>query len=363
MKNLLISLLACAISFGLTLFVLQSSAENISEVKETPATIDTSEEQEVETSEESVPATKESDNLEDISEENTFEDEGEEMIQEEEIQSEEPVQSEEKSLSENTAYKFNINPAEIEKDYKEWKKYYKENIELSYDFVPIDVNDTTIEKETFLEKLKTGKYIPMKVEGSKLSYKLYELNFEETKEKIGKSVKGKMRTVYSYFKKEGQPIPDFDFKDLNEVSYNNESLLGKIKIIKCWFIKCFVCVQEFPELNELYDKYESSDNIAFLSLAFDKPDELKTFLSKKEFRYPVVPNQRNFMTKELGVKQYPTHIIVDENNKILKMVNNVKALIVAVEKLADKGKIKQSSETEENYEENEETDDGELEGY
>lgn len=362
MKNLLISLFVCAISFGLTLFVLQYINKNTSGVNKTPITIDKPNKQEAETSEESAP-TGESDDLENMSEENTLENEGNFENNEEEVPQEEESTQEEEPLSGNTEYKTNINPAEIEKDYKAWKKYDKEYIELSYDFTPIDTDGTTIEKEAFLEKLKTGKYIPLKIESTTPSYKLYELTFDETKEKIGKSVKGKMRTVYSYFKKEGQPMPNFDFKDLNEISYNNKNLLGKIKIIKCWFIKCFVCVQEFPELNELYDKYESYDNIVFLSLAFDKSDELKTFLSKKEFRYPVVPNQRDFMSKELGIKQYPTHIIVDENNKILKMVNNVKALITVVEKLADSGKIKQGSETKENYEENEETEEGDLDEY
>ena len=39
------------------------------------------------------------------------------------------------------------------------------------------------------------------------------------------------------------------------------------------------------------------------------------------------------MSKELKVKQYPTHLIVDSNGVILKMVNNVHTLTLELDRI------------------------------
>lgn len=237
----------------------------------------------------------------------------------------------EETSTENT-YTVNVNPLEIEKNYKKWYDYTLKNIELSYEFTPVDNENVIIAKEDFLNKLKTGLYIPLKIEDDDTLYKLYKLS-EQADKKIKKSIKSSSLVAYNYFKKEGQPLPDFNFTDLNGNNYSKKNVKGKIQIIKCWFINCVVCVQEFPELNELYDRYEGNENVIFLSLAFDKPEKLKIFLAKKAFRFPVIAEQKKYMTKELEIKQYPTHIIVDEDGNIVKMVSNVKALVFFVNQL------------------------------
>jgi cytochrome oxidase Cu insertion factor (SCO1/SenC/PrrC family) len=39
--------------------------------------------------------------------------------------------------------------------------------------------------------------------------------------------------------------PDFSFKDLNGNLITNESIRGKIVVIKCWYIHCAACIKEF----------------------------------------------------------------------------------------------------------------------
>ena len=73
----------------------------------------------------------------------------------------------------------------------------------------------------------------------------------------------------------------------------------------------------------------------FVSLAFDKEAELKKFLSRKEFRYPVVAEQKSFMKNDMGVIQYPTHVIINKYGDIEKMVNNIDSLILALDTLVN----------------------------
>jgi thiol-disulfide isomerase/thioredoxin len=67
-------------------------------------------------------------------------------------------------------------------------------------------------------------------------------------------------------KKEGK-FPDFSFKDLNGNLITNESMKGKIVVIKCWYIHCAACIKEFPEVNNLVRKYKDRKDIIFISLA------------------------------------------------------------------------------------------------
>ena len=228
----------------------------------------------------------------------------------------------------------NINFSEILASYNSWRKYHKEYIDLSTDFIAVNSNGNEISKKEFLNELKTGNFIPKKLFDDEYMYQLHDSE-DNADKKISKSIKSSSNTLYKYLLKEGKAFPDFDFKDLNGNTFSKNELLGKIVVIKCWFIQCKVCVEEFPKINELYDRYESHENVVFLSLAFDKPEKLKKFLTRKEFRYPVIAEQKKFMKKEMGVIQYPTHIILDEYGDIKKMVNNIDSLILSLDTMVN----------------------------
>jgi hypothetical protein len=48
----------------------------------------------------------------------------------------------------------------------------------------------------------------------------------------------------------------------------------------------------------------------------DSKEDVKKFISKKEFKYLIVPNQEDYMKNKLGVKMYPTHFVVDKNKPL-----------------------------------------------
>ncbi|MFL0094124.1 TlpA family protein disulfide reductase [Tenacibaculum maritimum] len=228
----------------------------------------------------------------------------------------------------------NIVVADAQKSYEAWKTYYKENIDLMSTFTPLDNIGSKMNKGTFLSLLRTGAYIPIKLKGSnKRHYQLFNLS-KTSDEKIAKEVKAAATIARLYYKMEGKKLPEYNFVDLDGVAYNKADTKGKILVLKCWFINCKICVEEFPELNKLVDRYKDNKNITFVSLAFDKGDKLKAFLEKKAFKYAVIPEQKKYMSKKLKIKQYPTHIIVDSNGTILKMVNNVYSLMNELDMIA-----------------------------
>ena len=122
---------------------------------------------------------------------------------------------------------------------------------------------------------------------------------------------------------EGNTFPDFNFVELNGRKLGNETILGKIVVLKCWFIKCQQCVEEIPYLNELVNSYKKRKDIEFISFALDDKPKLKEFLVKKKFSYTIIANQKDFIEDKLNIGMYPTHILVNKDGKIVKVVNGV----------------------------------------
>ncbi|WP_440120814.1 TlpA family protein disulfide reductase [Tenacibaculum sp. Ill] len=254
-----------------------------------------------------------------------------------ETSSEEEEEDPEENLTvnESSANSGSIDTENIQKSFDNWESYTKENIDLMSTFIPLDDEGAVMEKGIFLTLLRTGAYIPVKSEkDGKVQYQLTGID-DSADEKIKKSIVSKASIAHQYFKMEGKKLPDYNFVDLKGKAHNKADTKGKLLVIKCWFITCKVCVEEFPELNELVDKYKD-DKIEFVSLAFDKKDELVEFLETKEFKYPTIPEQKDYMAKKLKVKQYPTHLIVDANGIIIKMVSNVKTLTSELERIMGK---------------------------
>lgn len=216
-----------------------------------------------------------------------------------------------------------VNVEVLQKDYMKWWIYYSERINLSSDFIAIDHSSNKITKGIFLNNLTTGKYIPVRLitkDTTKIYYKLIQLN-QSTNNNIKEAIKNVALTENEHFKMEGQKFPGFSFTDLNGKLYTNENTLGKIVVLKCWFIRCHACVAEFPELNEIVNHYKNRNDIVFVSLAFDKEADLRTFLLTKTFNYATVSCPQSYLQDTLMVHAYPTHFIIDKNGIIVKVVN------------------------------------------
>lgn len=234
----------------------------------------------------------------------------------------------EKTTVKSVAFEPDVNFNIANPDFKKWWSYHYYTISLSSDFMGINEQSDTITKKQFLDALVTGKYIPLKLKSptGEEVYKLFTLD-PSADESIGSTIKDESLVVRKHFNMEGQAFPQFTFIDLNDSLYTSENTKGKIVVFKTWFIGCTACVAEFPELNELVGKYKNRTDMVFVSLATDAKPELEKFLSKKAFEYEVVPGQKEFILKTLSLDAYPTHIVVDKNGTILKVVNKASEMI------------------------------------
>lgn len=222
---------------------------------------------------------------------------------------------------------FTTDWSSLTKDYMTWYEYTYYNVRLSQNFIGLDIDSNKIEKTIFLNKLLTGDIVAFntKVLNGQPVFQLFKLNSND--ESIKATIKQMAYTELSHFKMEGREIPDFNFTDLNGKTYDKTSSKGKVTVLKCWFIHCVACVKEFPDLNKLVNQNKSNPDIQFISLALDNKEDLIKFLKKKKFQYSVIPEMKNYLTDILNITEYPTHLLIDKNGIIIKVVNKIEDLI------------------------------------
>ncbi|WP_051205375.1 TlpA family protein disulfide reductase [Salinimicrobium xinjiangense] len=223
----------------------------------------------------------------------------------------------------------------IHSDQAKWWRYHKTNIDLSSEFTARGEEGDTLSKKAFFEALLTGDYIALKLKSnaSENKYKLFRLQ-EDSDDDISYTIMADTYPYYKHFMMEGKEFPDFEFTDLQGRKVSKELAKGKTLAVKTWFIRCKPCIEEMPQLNRLVEEYENRDDVLFLSLSLDPKEELETFLSTREFKYPVIANQKAFIEDTLGFTIYPTHIIVEPSGKIRKVVNTAPEMIAALKNTA-----------------------------
>lgn len=245
--------------------------------------------------------------------------------------------SSEQKIKSTTLYEnSDVNIDSLEQNYMKWWSYFSYETKPSKDFISINEMEKRISKEEFLVQLKTGKFIPIKLKSNSDTtyYKLHKLS-DKANNDISSTLKSEITRYYKYYKMEGKKFPKLNFVDLNGKIYTNENTKGKTILLKCWFIGCKACVEEFPELNGLVSKYKKRDDIIFLNLAFDSEKALEKFLQKKEFHYETVSVNQNYFTNTLKVTTFPTHFIIDKNGTIRKVVNSFDELQLAIKNYDD----------------------------
>lgn len=225
-----------------------------------------------------------------------------------------------------------VDASALAKDFTSWYNYTYTNIRLAQDFIGLNVDDAIIPKADFLKQLEAGKVIPVKTESRQgiPAYKLFRPLHMDNDVRL--TLQQMAATEMEHLNMEGRTLPDYDFEDLSGRRYNKATTLGKTVIVKCWFINCLACVQEFPALNGLVGSLKHKEGLLFLSLASDNRQALSSFLKKKPFRYAVVPNQGDYMSEKLGISAYPTHLLVNRSGKIVKVTNSLDDMLPFIKK-------------------------------
>jgi peroxiredoxin len=229
---------------------------------------------------------------------------------------------------------YRIDADALLKDFMTWYKYTYYNIRLAQDFIAEDQSSNLIDKTRFLQYLSTGDFVALKTAKKNNVFVYQLLKREHLQTDIKNTMVQLAETAITLENMEGKELPAYHFTDLDAKIYSNENTKGNVILIKCWFINCSACVKEFPQLNQLVDRFKKRTDVKFISLASDSRADLTTFVKRKPFNYAVVPEVGKYMTEQLKVNAYPLHLLVNKEGKVVKATNSLEDMLPYFEKEA-----------------------------
>jgi peroxiredoxin len=116
-----------------------------------------------------------------------------------------------------------------------------------------------------------------------------------------------------------QNLPDFNLKDLNGNVLTKDDLKGKnvyINVFESW---CGSCITEIPILNETQANLK---DVVFIAITPASRKKAEHFQRKHGFNFSILP-EADELCKQLNVKKFPTHFVVDKNGDFKEIDFNV----------------------------------------
>ncbi|OGF61436.1 MAG: hypothetical protein A2Y62_12075 [Candidatus Fischerbacteria bacterium RBG_13_37_8] len=120
--------------------------------------------------------------------------------------------------------------------------------------------------------------------------------------------------------KEGMQIPSFSIYSLGGKEFSKENFKGKVVLINFWASWCKPCIEEFPLLIRLRNKFSADKMEMLLVNIGENNEEIRKFLQDNKFDIPVYRDPRAQMSKQFGTFKYPETYIVDKNGVLRKKV-------------------------------------------
>jgi cytochrome oxidase Cu insertion factor (SCO1/SenC/PrrC family) len=120
--------------------------------------------------------------------------------------------------------------------------------------------------------------------------------------------------------KEGELFPAINLKDYNLAATHFVAPKAKYILVDFWFARCRPCLDTIPELKKLYTAYKEK-GFEMVSISVDETKNVQLWQQRvKEhgLNWTQYLEENNFQHNELGIKAFPTFILLDEQGKVIQ---------------------------------------------
>lgn len=113
--------------------------------------------------------------------------------------------------------------------------------------------------------------------------------------------------------------PDVTFTLTDGKKVAMSALQGKVVLVNFWATDCKSCVNEMPDLINIYNQYKDQGfELIAVAMPYDPPAQLSNFISQKQLPFPVMHDGFSEITQKFGnVMVTPTAMLFDKNGKRL----------------------------------------------
>jgi thiol-disulfide isomerase/thioredoxin len=113
----------------------------------------------------------------------------------------------------------------------------------------------------------------------------------------------------------------FEAFDEQKNVINGDDLNGRIVLLDFWFTRCGACFEAFPKVQAAYEKFKDDGSVKVFSvdkpIEEDKPGEAFNVIREEGYTFPVVVAADEDLPEKLGVKAYPTVLVIGREGKIV----------------------------------------------
>ena len=106
-------------------------------------------------------------------------------------------------------------------------------------------------------------------------------------------------------------LPRFNLLDVNGTDFSSTRLIGKPTLINFWSIQCAPCIEEFPNLGKLKEKY--GDRVNFIAISENSKEEVLDLLKRKPFNFYQLVDGEEYKVNTLKISSIPKNIFLDKN--------------------------------------------------
>lgn len=175
-----------------------------------------------------------------------------------------------------------------------------------------DAEGVIVPNDEAISKLISGDFVVVPYINAKEEMQALVLREATDEEKERFKARNEHGELGEWLEKE---VPSIAVKDIHNNNVDIQSLKGKVVVMNFWFIECKPCLMEIPELNKVVNDYSTNQDVVFLAFAENNKTALDEFLTVEEFDYQIIPSSEK-VSKMLGVKAYPTHMVIDKEGKV-----------------------------------------------
>jgi thiol-disulfide isomerase/thioredoxin len=122
-----------------------------------------------------------------------------------------------------------------------------------------------------------------------------------------------------YSLQQGYLFRPFEAKDFSTgAPISTDNYKGKYLFVDFWGTWCKGCVEQLPELKEIY-RLSDKKPISFIGIAADKPENLARFLKNKPIQWPqILSDSVNKLVEIYDIQGYPTNVLVDPKGRVIR---------------------------------------------
>lgn len=121
---------------------------------------------------------------------------------------------------------------------------------------------------------------------------------------------------------EGYNLPaEFEAIDEQKNFITKNNFQNKIVLLDFWHTSCGVCFQKFPQVQAAADKYKDASSVEIFAvnkpIEEDKPNQAFEMIKERGYSFHVVIAKDEDLPEKLGVKFYPTTLVINQMGRIV----------------------------------------------